>query len=247
MELELRLEGPQGEIPCDSHFVAWAYQRRKGNKVINQIPALNGFRTENPDMHLTKYDLFCAVDTNTSAIQGVNVSVSCVMVGRSKPVESVSETSFDFFFKPVAFYEFRHQQETPETYGWWLVIKALLEDPLANPDEKIAIIVDSRLDELEAINKRQKPFYQKYLLPPNYKLLYASSDVGKEFVINKIFSQCDKEAKAFSTRMIGVYDQHGFPGGDKGMPFLRIWLTPQAVGQSGTLKTNQREVGLRGD
>ena len=85
-----------GDIPCEAHSVIWAYKRnrsKKGSKVVCLIPALHGMCTQNPDVHLTNYDWFFAIDTNTNVLQNRSISVSYVLGGRvavSKEDDSVT-------------------------------------------------------------------------------------------------------------------------------------------------------------
>jgi len=224
MELEIGLIGESGNIPCEAHSVIWAYKRnksKKGSKVVCQIPALNGMRTQNPDVHLVDYDWFFVIDTNTDVFQKRSISVSCVLGGRA--VCSASELDwYDLSSIPVLFYEFWGQSGKPETFAWRLLVQDLATDPMARAGEKVAIVVDSELGKIERINKRTVSLANGMELPPNHHLIYASADAG-DFAINKIFQHCDRQARVFFCRLKAQYTEIGFPMIPEGTPFLRTW------------------------
>ena len=58
------------------------------------------------------------------------------------------------------------------------------------------MIVDSDLNRLTAFNTRSEPIFDDFFLPDGVQLIYASADVGKEHVVNKVLSQADRGASA---------------------------------------------------
>jgi len=56
--------------------------------------------------------------------------------------------------------------------------------PNYNKNDKIALIVDSDLPNIELYNSYSKPIYNEFRLPYNFRLIYASSDSGKENIAN---------------------------------------------------------------
>jgi hypothetical protein len=224
MELDIGIIDTNGEIPCQPHSIIWAYRRNraeKGSKVVCKIPALKGMCTENPDVHLTNYDWFFVIDTNTNLFKSKSISVSCVLGGRaaSSPGES---DSYDLSYIPVLFYEFWDQPGKPEPFAWKLLVHDLANDPLATTADKVAIVVDSELGNVEKINKRTANLANGMELPDNYHLIYASAD-ARDFAINKIFRHCDRQARHFFTGLKAQYTEVGFPEVRPGMPFLRTW------------------------
>ena len=57
------------------------------------------------------------------------------------------------------------------------------------------MIVDSDLGNINKFNQRKKPLLASFYLPPNLQLLYASSDVGKENIVNKVLAVTDSISK----------------------------------------------------
>jgi len=225
MELGIGLEDENGDIPCEAHSIMWAYRRKrsdKGSKVVCQIPALQGMRTQHPDVHLTHYDWFFVIDTNTAIFLNKSISVSCVLGGRAVNSPEHDSLSVDLSWVPVLHYEFWGQPGKPETFAWELLVRDLLNDPMSSHEDKVAIVVDAELGKLESINKRTACLANDLALPSNYYLIYASADAN-DFAINKIFRTCDKQARDFFNQVRSQYCQVGLPPVPEGTPFLRIW------------------------
>jgi hypothetical protein len=219
----IRIEGENGPIEANVLSAYTGYTRKKGFKTINQIPMDNQFRIEHPDFHLSTYDHFLIVDTNTVTITGAKVSATCALAGTSETTHCGSGVELIFTFIPTEYYEFRNLGDKPEVMAWWFLIKGLQQDPAFSQEKRFAIIVDSEKGSLEDINCQRKPVFKQDYLPSNCRLLYASSDVGKEYGLNQLFSKCDKEAGKFANYLRHMYLDSGFPGESVGAPFFRFW------------------------
>ena len=84
----------------------------------------------------------------------------------------------------------------PERYGWMKVVDGLLRFDGFNRDWSYGMIVDSDLDDAPKINAREEPIFGDLYLPENITLMYASADVGRESLINKLIRATDRVAKS---------------------------------------------------
>jgi len=192
------------------------YYRKKGLKTINRIisvPTDIGF---NQNRSLLRYKHVVAIDTNTRIVNGIRTSIS---VSAYVTNIKVGEKRWSANIVDQDAFEFQDSLESPEKVGWYefsaLIVKAKLEVP-------IAIIVDSHLSELRAINERSQPICRNYYLPEGMELIYASADAGGvEFVANSALSYCDKTAKMLA-RMSESRPNLFFRPGSLGSPYSRF-------------------------
>lgn len=92
----------------------------------------------------------------------------------------------------ATFYELRDFHGNPELFA----IACLLHDcswPMP-PGIRRAVVTDTELGLLEAMNARSTPLYGAWSLPSGFILQYASADTGQE-VLNRLLKDCDREAK----------------------------------------------------
>ncbi|MFJ4088458.1 hypothetical protein [Pseudomonas psychrophila] len=142
-----------------------------------------------------KFDYLMAVDTNTIAdpprTQGCRVSV-CVSVAIAEQLDVLPS---QLVSQPVAGFLILDPgpDVNPELLGWHLNIDRLAMVPELNT-KRIGVIVDTELGLLPDINARKIPYYEKYILPANMTLIYASSDKPELFV-NQMIKHCDVMAE----------------------------------------------------
>jgi hypothetical protein len=168
------------------------YNRKKSPKILNKISLDPNQLLIGPHLALKKFDLIFAIDTNTKVVNGEVISISCIVLCKltyGKKNAIIAE------YAPVHCLEFRNIRQDAENIAWMKSIQLIIANPSYNPKLKIGLIVDSDLGNISAYNNRSVPIYADFYLPQNIELIYASADVGKEFVVNKLISLCDKEAK----------------------------------------------------
>ena len=78
-----------------------------------------------------------------------------------------------------------------ENFGWLAAIEELTARGFMPQSTRVGMVVDSDLGNLSDYNNRRKPFIGTHFLPPNVQLIYASADVGKENIVNKVLSVAD--------------------------------------------------------
>ncbi|MBT1072940.1 hypothetical protein [Pelotalea chapellei] len=198
-----------------------SYERAKKPKVLHksQIQA-DELRT---DIHvaLCNYDLFYVIDTNTKIINNNKISVACVILCKFRPNDDMTLA----FFAPIHALEFWNIPHKPENTAWREAILAIMANPYFKEDFKVGLLVDSDLGDIPAYNLRDKPIIDDFFLPTNFELIYASSDAGKEYFVNKLISECDKESSKIFELIESTPHDHPtlIAVEDKPFSHLRVW------------------------
>jgi hypothetical protein len=174
-------------------YTETTYGRPKGKKVISRVPLIDSGQFEINMAIEENFDVIFAIDTNTRSIGGVNISISgviqCQKVFAVDPF-GVTEKSWGYW-TPFCM-EFTDIKSMPENVGWMMLIDYLHFKMKDIRGKKIGIIVDSNLENLNNYNLRILPIYGNFFLPENIKLIYASSDVGKDLFPNQMLKLADK-------------------------------------------------------
>jgi len=179
--------------PENSH-IDWSYHRTRKEKVVRKYPIDTGEINLHPDVGLMQYDTFYAIDTNTS--KESEISVTGVIKGVVE--KSIGGTKKGIRFRSAPSYVVRGKTKSPESSAW----RYLLENGVESNDGKTLLIVDSELSDLEDFNSRKKPISGDYFLPNNVQLMYASADVGKEHITNKVISMADRLASQLLRKIL---------------------------------------------
>jgi len=164
------------------------YKRAKGEKVIVQGLASSDY-VMSPESVLHNYDAIYFVDTNTKSTSEHQISITAVLHAY---IEHVEIDKYELKYLPLTILEFWDSEIEPETLGWYAVIRAIIEIP-ENKNKKIALVVDSRLDDLKALNYGNMPLFGEFYIPKNISLIYASVDVASN-IANKLIKLSDKLA-----------------------------------------------------
>jgi hypothetical protein len=168
-----------------------SYSRDSGKeKVLSSTPCLDDIGRFGGENLLKNFDYLFAVDTNTKIIDGERTSVcmSYHVPEKLNPEQKIC------LFVPFLVFEINDVMVdvNPETVGWQIIIRQIIKSPAYASSDTIGLIVDSELGKIQDINSGKVPYYHKLLLPPNIKLIYASSDSGKEFLPNMMIDYCEK-------------------------------------------------------
>jgi len=179
------------------------YERNSGkDKIVSQIPCEpdKGYLNQIASLK-NNFDFLFAIDTNTVEINGKYTSFSaCYVVPQ---ILSFYRNAFPF--SPFIAFEINEASlnVNPECIGWHLLIDCIVNHEAYNLKQRIGIAVDSELGKLKSINSRELPYYDKYYLPENIQLLYAS-EKGKDYLINTMLSYCHRAAK----KTVRVYKEN---------------------------------------
>ena len=205
-------------VPADS-WLRVAYERSKGPKVLSEVYFGSAPPVGDPNFALLRFSMVFACDTSTKLIGDTKVSVAAVYEAQRIWKEP---SAVRVRLQPRVAFEFRSIEEAPEKVAWSRVLRAY-KGPT---DVQICLVVDAHLTELPDINARRRPIIQNEMLPSWATLSYASADGGKEYVGNRLISECDREA----SRIIGFIEQ-GRIRNDQGLvavrdsafTHLRVW------------------------
>ena len=189
-EIELFCDGVR--VTPKSARLVTSYKREKGPKLLNRLDTNTQELLLDSHRVFEKYDLIYAIDTNTISIGEDIVSVTCIVLCK---IERKKKGTLALF-APVHWLEFRNIQEKPENTVWrYMIEKMMTPHPAYNESWKIAMLVDSDLGDIPDYNAGKKPIIEDFYLPRNISLVYASADIGKEYLPNILISRCDKESK----------------------------------------------------
>jgi hypothetical protein len=61
--------------------------------------------------------------------------------------------------------------------------------------KRIGLLVDSDLGNHDKYNARELPIAGDFFLPEKYQLIYATSDSGKDNLLNKFMGLCDRRGR----------------------------------------------------
>jgi hypothetical protein len=213
------------EIRAARSQICITYERPKGPRVLNDIPSALGAPNRDPNQSLLSYPNILACDTNTADVNGVPVSVASVFE-LEREGETPSHTLASL--RPRVAFEFRGVTGPPERLGW---VHALTSLRFVGEPQPVALIVDAHYGDLAGMNDGRKPLLGQFFLPPWATLVYASSDVGKEYVANRLIADADTEASGILAGIRGglIGDQGLFPSVNRPYSHFRMWVAVQGA------------------
>lgn len=147
---------------------------------------------------VTQYDRVYAVDCNDYKLGEDSIHAACFLVVRFEPLPNKkTEILSD---NRIRIMEFKNISAKPENIAWKKLIEGIHQNP-ENKKLKIAIIVDSDLENIEAYNRREKPIIGTFFLPQNVDLIYATGDISLE-IVNKLIRLADKCASMLIKKLL---------------------------------------------
>lgn len=176
--------------PVENTYHQVSYERSKGPKVLNRVPLQGEALRLSSNDALEDFDLLVAIDTNTKVINGLEISVTGIVLGVwvSEPDCGARALSYRTPFC----LEFSGLAEPREKIGWVMAIKELSYHGHLPAKGRIGIVVDAYLGEIPEINAHKKAIIGNLALPRNFTMLYASSDVGREYGANTLIKHADQ-------------------------------------------------------
>ncbi|MEZ9387330.1 hypothetical protein AB4181_09180 [Vibrio lentus] len=160
------------------------YERPKKPKILNKMEFSRSSEfTVSASDALKSYSQVWGIDTNRKDLFGHFANASGV---------TVCSTDGEDVFYPVASIIFGQTKGNPELFGWRKFIEFVVNDDHYDSNLKYGLIVDSELSEIPAMNEGNLAIHGNFYLPSNWKLIYATSDSGKECILNKVISESDK-------------------------------------------------------
>ena len=163
------------------------YPRERKPKVVFLLFDFFGSRAIkiNPSEELRKYDQVFCIDTNYMKLA----------VTTAKRADWLPERG-DFAVRHLFTKAFTPSSSYPEREAW----RDFIEQMNENSALKVCLVVDSELDTLVRINKRETPLVNDYFLPKNWQLNYASSDVNEQFIMVRMMRMCDNANRKYKIK-----------------------------------------------
>lgn len=164
--------------------------KRSYTKESGKVKNLTQFSPEgatylNPDFGVVdEFDRLVAIDTNTREINGNRVSITTAYITDVDLNVGIKKVPFSNL---VVYASWGHKCDA-EKLGWYLVMRNKLRPKKG--DLRLGIVVDAHLDEHGKINRREIPFFSRFLLPSKFSLVYAS-DAAKEGLPNQMLRYCE--------------------------------------------------------
>ena len=179
------------KVKADAVLSQTQYTRRSGReKVLSSVPNAATFDVVS---HLaSQFDVIWAIDTNTREISGSAVSVSSILECRAlnAPTARVGIAhgkAGNFIFRNCPDGE-------AERWAWSKLVAMITSNRAYSDNLRTAIITDHDLTMHSKYNDRTSPIYRDLYLPPNFTLVYASSDAA-ENVLNALMMKCDSDSR----------------------------------------------------
>ena len=190
-EVSIRLPAGKKEKP-DYVFSQVQFTRKKGSeKIVNSIP--NGTAIDIPSYLASNFNRVFAIDTNTKQIDNNKISVCSII---ESYFGNKQNNQISFFYRKCGILLFKNCPDNlEEKFSWVKFIKLIISSQNYNDNLKYAIITDHDFGNHNKYNNKELPLIRGFYLPNNFTLIYASSDTGKEFLLNKLIIKCEKDAK----------------------------------------------------
>lgn len=184
-----RLICPQAA--SDSIVSYRSYDRASGKeKVIFKSP---GGHLNYMLLLQSEYDAVAGVDTNDYVLaDGRQVSICASFA--SRPILKNAHNNLWCDLTPAFIFESVRPGVNPEVIGWHMFMTYVVPLLHMTPSQKLALFVDSELDEHANFNQRKKPYFRHHFLPTNVQLHFGTADTGTELP-NQLIKACDKQAR----------------------------------------------------
>ena len=179
--------------PVTDTYHQVSYERSKHPKILNRVPLQGVALKLGSNDALEDFDLLVAIDTTNRVINGREVSVTGTVLGAwvDEPHRSARALSYRTPFC----LEFAGLAEPREKIGWVMAMKELASNGHLPAAGKIGIVVDAYLGDIPEINARNQAIIGNLALPKNFTLIYASSDVGREYGANTLIKYADQASR----------------------------------------------------
>lgn len=177
------------------------YERANKRKIIYKYSCVDTYPPGNIHWVMKGWARFFAIDTNTREIEGVQVSVTSVIQGYVLDTEKgVGSYKLDTYYTEANI----NVAGNPETFAICKLISKVSKEFAGNETLRFGIITDSELGLIDKYNARTECLLPGLLLPPNFHIMYATAEAGRDtFMPNKMMSMCDQAAsEALATARI---------------------------------------------
>lgn len=196
----------------------------KPEKTLSEVPASPKSLRRVLRFGMDEYDAFIAVDTNGRDTPAGKVCV--VAIHAFAPAEIVKNSGNYLYPRGESVYGFWEPAGNPERVGWLAALHALRNSGVTDRYSRIGMIVDSELGLIRNINARTEPVEDGEFLPPEFTLLYASSDGPRLHAPCSMIKDADRTAKRELRELLQRSPKPPQPSIDYGM-FRDLWIIRQ--------------------
>jgi len=168
------------------------YERASKPKILYKYSCADIYPPGNIHWVMKGWTRFYAIDTNTREIEGVQVSVTSVIQGYVfDTAKGVGSYKLDTYYTEANI----NVSGNPETLAICKLISKVSKEFADNANLRFGIITDSELGLIDKYNARIEFLLPGLLLPPNFHIMYATADAGRDtFMPNKMMAMCDQAA-----------------------------------------------------
>lgn len=189
----------RGEIvfntPMEAVHAVRSYNREKKPKILSRVPQpQNSVSLDVNRILLRDYDVICAVDTNTRTIESRQISVVGTSLVTNKMIGGRDGIRTAWHYSTPFCLEYGGLRPAPENFGWIGAAATLMRRDMIRAHDRVALVVDSDLGNIDSYNARTMPVVLDILLPEQITLVYATSDSGTECILNKAMWAADRAA-----------------------------------------------------
>lgn len=201
--------------PIINSYHQVTYDRdNKPPKALSVTPLISDQLHLDANSALRCFDMMIAIDTNDKTINGEEHSATGIIV--AEWLSDKADPKYTYAYETPFCVEYLSLLSPREIIGWCIALQHLNTVGLIKASAKIAIIVDSYLEDLPKFNSRSIPLYQDFYLPQQFTLIYASADAGAEFIANQLLKNADKAAtltlEYFATNPESQYPSQAYEG-----------------------------------
>jgi hypothetical protein len=147
-----------------------------------------------PEAILAGADYVFGVDTNQSDIHGTLYNIACLTCA----TKQIKKDGFDGSIQQIQAVDFQDRGYPAERIGWLFAIEAAQRSGRGS-FASVILCTDHDVRAHTDINRRLQPIIEDYLLPPNFRLMYAR-DKGSS-IPNKVIAAAHKGAIAVRRRI----------------------------------------------
>ncbi len=173
------------------YFLKHSIRKKTGKgKVVSSIPSMATF-----DISTTltsDFKTIYAIDTNTKRLNNDMISISCILECYVKKTEIAQQIKLFYRRHYLAFKNCPNNES--ERFAWFRLVVMITSALRYDGSPRIAVITDHDLNRHSKYNAKELPIHKDFYLPDNFTLIYASSDTGKENMLNMLIAECDKHA-----------------------------------------------------
>jgi hypothetical protein len=168
------------------------YARERKPKVISKIPLERGRLFNRASESIDDaYDIICAIDTNWAQVLNKNVHVTGIELYEKQWIDSARGLERVWRFHSPFCIQFIELAPKQENAGWSAALHQLESQRFISRTQRVGVVVDSDLGNLEFYNQRKERFDGFNYLPSKWKFIYAS-DVTVETLPNHAIRNAHK-------------------------------------------------------